>query len=277
MTTRADSFIEPMWKLARNVAGVLRTADRSTSLSYLSGLAIKTPAIVRARNLVPADLTMRGRTIRFFVDGTEVTLSGSDFSGAREMYCRRVYFASRMVQLQPGGTVIDLGANVGLFTTLAARRGCRVIAVEAQDELVRLARMRLAQNACEEKASLICGLVGCGAGVLSSATDVAKLCRKPEEDVQVVTMQSLFERFEIDSVCFLKVDIEGSEFALFREYEPWMSRVARIAMEVHPTFGDVGALIRVLHTAGFRTEQRDENLRLNNDPQREGYVYAWRP
>jgi hypothetical protein len=61
-----------------------------------------------------------------------IDLDGWLFSGAREMYCRQVYFPSAEFELQAGALVMDLGANAGLFSVPAGRIGWRVIAVEAQ-------------------------------------------------------------------------------------------------------------------------------------------------
>lgn len=74
---------------------------------------------------------MASRSWVFRTQGVELILEGRLFSGAREMYGRSVYFPDRNFQLESGTTVIDLGANTGLFSLLAALRGCRVIALEA--------------------------------------------------------------------------------------------------------------------------------------------------
>lgn len=273
-----ESLIEPLWKLSHNVSGVLRTVDRATCLQFLVGLAADAPRVLRQRNLAPVDRRMHGRSVTFRLGDTRVTLDGDDFSGAREMYCRRVYLANPKVGLRKGTTVIDLGSNVGLFTTLAARWGCRVISVEAQAGMVAEALRRLTQNACAANVELVCGLIGTGIGDFSTPEDVVRGSHHSAQDVvKPVSMDELLRTHDVQQVDFMKIDIEGSEFSLFRRYEPWMSRVRCIAMEVHPRFGTPEALEEVLHEAGFQTELRDEALRTRAmNAESGGYLYAWR-
>jgi hypothetical protein len=65
----------------------------------------------------------------------------------------------------------------------------------------------------------------------------------------VVNMEALLA--ELGAVDFLKVDIEGSEFALFDDCGTWIDRVHYIAMEVHNDCGDSQALQRRLREQGL--------------------------
>ena len=56
---------------------------------------------------------------------------------------------------------------------------------------------------------------------------------------------------ELDADDFLKVDIEGSEFALFEDCGPWIGRVHCIAMEVHHDCGVIQALELRLRDEGI--------------------------
>jgi hypothetical protein len=76
-------------------------------------------------------------------------------------------------------------------------------------------------------------------------------------------------------VDFLKVDIEGFEFDLFSGDIGWVRNVEKIAMEVHPDYGDVSALKSTLEKAGFRVWLLDGNRkRVTQLRESSGYVFA---
>ena len=47
----------------------------------------------------------------------------------------------------PGGSVLDIGANIGWYTMLAAQRGSRVLAVEPAPAMQEVLRQHVAANA----------------------------------------------------------------------------------------------------------------------------------
>lgn len=269
---------EPLLKLAHNLVGVARTLDTNNVVHFGAALAKNAGRIATTRNLRPADEAMRGRTTTFKVDGTEVTLSGDDFSSAREMYCRRVYLSHPPVHLRPGSTVLDLGANIGLFSLLAARRGCKVIAVEAQRGFVLEIQKRLRAAECEHSVEIECALIGSGTGVFATPADVSHASHyEPGQEVPSIDMPTLLKRHGISRIDFLKADIEGAEFALFAEYAPWMRQVDQIAMELHGQFGRADQIAQVLRQAGFQTAVVDDVMRPVADlGAHAGYVFAWR-
>jgi hypothetical protein len=57
--------------------------------------------------------------------------AGVVLSGTPDMYCRKVYSTVPGSGMSPGDTVLDLGANMGVFSTMTAVGGAGVIAVEA--------------------------------------------------------------------------------------------------------------------------------------------------
>ena len=57
-------------------------------------------------------------------------------------------------------------------------------------------------------------------------------------DIEVMTIDKLFEEYNIDHVDLLKVDIEGSEFALFESegFKKVVDKIDKIVLEAHPFF-----------------------------------------
>jgi hypothetical protein len=216
---------------------------------YTASVLRHLPSIVATRSLSHADRAMNERGFSCVVDGIRVTLPPGRFSGAREMYARRVYFPRAGLPFGPGDNVVDLGANVGLFTLLAAAAGARVLAVEAQEGMVPviedLARVNgVADNVLVRHAAVGGGVDGVGIGSHAGSAPPA------------ASMVQLLDAAGMARVRFVKCDIEGSEFALVRE-GAWLDRVDEIAMEVHPDHGSVPDVERTLCSRGFAVTLND--------------------
>lgn len=95
-----------------------------------------------------------------------------------------------------------------------------------------------------------------------------------------IRIPDLIEQYNLDSIDFLKIDIEGSEFGLFNQEDDltWLNQVHRIAMEVHPPFGDPNAIANLLTNHGFETWITDNSSRrvasLGTEPT--GFLFARR-
>jgi FkbM family methyltransferase len=263
--------------MVANVRGVYRACGPVPAIAYVATIARTLPAVARTRTLVAADRRMASRSWRFRAQGVEVLLEGRLFSGAREMYGRSVYFPDQRFQLESGTTVIDLGANSGLFSLLAALRGCRVVAVEAQlgfvEEIEALAR----RHGVVRQIQLEHALVGANRGVLAEPGAMQRATHFRNRQPERLTMSELFVRHSIEHVDFLKCDIEGSEFDLFASDSSWLDVVRRIAMEVHCDFGAVPELVALLERAGYSVTLRDNLLRRVRElRESSGYLYAIR-
>ncbi len=273
-------------RLRQDVAGVARTVDTATLGRWLAGLVVKSPEIIRTGGLVAADALVGDRVVRVTVPSGQVALiPGRSFSAAREIYCRNVYLR-RDLEVPAGGWVVDLGANQGMFSTLAAVMGAQVLAVEAQpafaDEIQELAR----GNRVADRVHVVTALIKSNRsdiGATGVLTDEERWRTATHADGSApveLGMNELLAKFGIDRVALLKIDIEGGEFSLLDPTDDleWLERVDQIAMEVHPTFGAVPALVDLYGAQGFRVEQTDNDGAsvAPGDPS-VAYVYARRP
>lgn len=203
-------------------------------------------------------------------------MDGSYFSGAREIYCRGVYFAVPGFGIGGEDVCVDLGANAGVFTTLAARCGKKVIAVEAQSEFLPLIRQNLLRNDCLSKTSVELGLIGSTTGKLSDPAE-RKNCSHWGREAPVRSLPEVLGRHHVGRVDFLKVDIEGSEFGLFDGDCGWLNRVSKVAMEVHCRFGDANRLRTRLENHGFRVWLVDNRQAVvSRLTESSGYIFARR-
>ena len=250
-----------------DIGSVCRSAQPRTAARWAAALAVHLPECAKSRSLAPADRVWARTGGRFKIVGDAVVSLPPDYTpGAREMYCRNVYFRTGLT-MPTSGWVIDLGANRGLFSAWAATSGAQVIAVDAQQGFEPLIRA-LAQH--NDVANRVHVEIGVASGVVASGTSVgliaddrrwAAASHGATERPAEVSVPELMARYRIDQVSLLKVDIEGGEFALLSGNEDlsWLHRVDQIVLEVHRDYGDEAALIGRLQRAGFSVDLRDNH------------------
>jgi hypothetical protein len=214
------------------------------------------------------------RECTFRVQGVRIKLPGEYFDGAREIYCRRAYSMGHRFDIRPNDVVVDLGCNVGVFTVLAASAGRSVLAVEAQAGWLEKAALTLQMNDCADRARLVHALVGADSGFFDA--ERGQLADPWIGDPPKMSMADLLENLPV--VDLMKIDIEGSEFALFSEDSDrsWLAAVRRIVMEVHPEFGSATNLGSTLATRGFSFQFVTNHGLLTPRLDEIGYLFAWR-
>lgn len=171
--------------------------------------------------------------------------------------------------LPNGGDVIDIGANVGIFSLLAAPTADRVIAFEP----LRQAFRQLQANAASTTGNVICvqrAVAGergkaslrpspsLTAGRLASAQG-ADPGFGPLHEVETLTLMDVFNEWSVDVCAFLKMDCEGSEFEIFDTTpSPVFQRINRLSLEVHEEISgrSVEEILGRLTREGFSTHVR---------------------
>jgi len=136
--------------------------------------------------------------------------------------------------------ILDIGANIGLATLWFKQRypAARVIAVEPDAENFELLKRNTAGLKDVElvQAALAPedGIIGFErAGLNPSGYHIRDL-KSGEKGVPAISMGSLLQRFGLEDVDLLKLDIEGAEKELFETTDiAWMDRVKTMAVELH--------------------------------------------
>jgi FkbM family methyltransferase len=186
------------------------------------------------------------------------------------------------VVLQDNWTIIDIGAGLGDFTAYAAQRSPngRVLAYEPFPESFALLQQNVALNklrnveaqpcAIAEKPGSLALNIGIGEAVQHSTTQTGA----NTIEVQAITLQQVFDEHELDRCDFLKMDIEGGEYAILRSVDTdLLKRVKRIALEYHDNTpaGKHDELVRLLQDSGFKVQ-------VHPNPVHDylGYLYATR-
>lgn len=191
---------------------------------------------------------------RFIVDLTQLAARNVFYYGFHERALTSVF----LHLLKEGDTVIDVGANFGYFTMLAARRvGChgRVVAFEPEPQNQRWLQQNLALNGYEwvEVSDFAIasgqGTVHMDAGRGTdnrgrTSTVVKHISHGALIDVRTLGLDGFCDRAGIRVVDLLKVDIEGGEASAIQGMVEGIKehRYRRILMEIHPQpLAEIGA------------------------------------
>ncbi len=171
-------------------------------------------------------------------------------SGIREMYVRDTYLCGGLLQIADGYTVLDLGSNMGNFTNLALAHGknIRVVAVEPNAYSNRVFTKSVGLNqGFLERTTLIRAFVGL------MANKQENLVSKDGNygGAPWISEDQLIEKAKLNSVDFLKCDIEGGEFDLLGRNSKLLTMTRLLAIEIHSFAGDVNYFIDELKACGF--------------------------
>jgi FkbM family methyltransferase len=174
-------------------------------------------------------------------------------------------------RLRPGDTFVDVGANTGWFTLLAADAvgpSGRVVSIEASPTTFlelkknvatnRLTNVRLVNEAVWSSASFLSFFQGppSHSGVSTVVPTFAKSrhCTLATQ-VPARPLPDLLTADEIASMRIIKIDVEGAERDVLLGLEAMLDTVPdnlEIFLELNPTEYDVGLLLRPLRNRGFR-------------------------
>ncbi|MFJ2815838.1 FkbM family methyltransferase [Streptomyces sp. NPDC087294] len=231
----------------------------------------------------------------------------------RELFTDNAYFRHG-IALPPHAVVVDVGANIGMFTLRVARQspGARIIAVEPVAELADA----VALNA--ELHDMDATVLRCALGRAEGETAftfyphnsvMSGRFADPDEDldvlkgylltgenayqgtqldrmaadrmtarprrVPVTTLTTVVHTHHLDRIDLLKIDVEKAEADVLDGIDDTVwPRIDRIVMEVHDVEGRLADVVARLRARGFWTTT-DQDPRLTRTPCHN--VYARRP
>lgn len=167
-------------------------------------------------------------------DPRDIDVAGTDVVVVCEVWDRNDYRIDSAHGLK--GTVLDIGANIGAFTVLAAKAGARrVIAVEPcasnRERLVHHVKVNHVRRAVTVHAEAVTGLPR-GTVRMTGDGGGARLAEGGEQEVATITLTELVHRY--GPLSLVKIDIEGGEFEVIGgTARDVFSNIERIAMEWH--------------------------------------------
>lgn len=176
-------------------------------------------------------------------------------------------------QLRPGDTVVDIGANVGYYTLLAAALvgpGGRVVAIEASptifavlEQNIRLKQVAAQITVCNVAAAALHGTVriyDAPAGNLGNTSTIREYTESEGRLVDAVPASELVE--DTAAVRLVKIDVEGDELSCLQGLQPLlrgMNQGASVVVEITPAFlakrhQTVGEVYDLMALCGFRAD-----------------------
>lgn len=233
------------------------------------------------------------RLLRFLADDTPIHLHGATFylglqSGEaqilREIYDYQLYDRSTDFIPSHGWTVLDVGANAGIYTIQQALRGAHVYAFEPNPHCFRRLSKNVEANnlthnvhafdaalgAAPGMGTLIVSPESTPGGVVEAveATDVAT----NDVTVRIVSLDQVVSEQGIRHIDLLKIDAEGAEVDILHGAEHTLSIVDRIVLEYHSD-ALLAQATTFLHEHGFTPVLRIANVMGGNA----GILYADKP
>jgi FkbM family methyltransferase len=198
----------------------------------------------------------------------------SDISTTWGIYCADSYHV-----LDACPTVVDLGANIGVFTLFAAfeLRAQRIIALEPVSRTYQHLLQNIADNKLEPRVTTVRAGIAGEAGSRTIDLGVASMhaCMYPRDDpnfesgqteqIEVMTLAGLFESQGLEQIDFCKMDCEGGETeAIMASSDETLRRIRLLGLEYHFPQGisDEPTLFGRLAKAGFKPIKHDRAERL---------------
>ncbi|MEY2472570.1 MAG: hypothetical protein QOK28_1899 [Actinomycetota bacterium] len=128
--------------------------------------------------------------------------------------------------LRRGDTFVDVGANVGTYTLLAASvEGTRVIAYEPTTSAFSRLRENITVNNLGPRVTARQAAVGATSGEASVTTDLGTMNRITEDGSgERVPLVALDTDASVGRVTLLKIDVEGAEVEVLRGAEQLIER-----------------------------------------------------
>lgn len=175
--------------------------------------------------------------------GTEIL--GVDFYTSRSLTLCELDFNEDLCGARdlvpPPKVVLDLGANVGIFSVLMAKTyGAKVYAVEAASHNAQNLALTAMKNGV---ADLIVPVLSCVSGkreklvlyqhpLNSGSCSIHNAPPYPAVEVDALPLDEVWDALNLDVVDFMKVDVEGSEYEIFQTFTKW-DKVKKIGIEIH--------------------------------------------
>lgn len=179
-----------------------------------------------------------------------------------EIYIRNVY--EPILQGKSDLTIIDCGANLGLFSLYVMKYAKTVIAVEPSSQIYEYLEKNTKDYPIIKTIKVAVGaengsleLFGSDENLTMFSSHKIGIHSDKSEKVQQMGMQTLLDYFSLTHVDFLKLDIEGSEFEVLAsdEFLKASPKIDCIMGEIHRWTGrNPAQCVQALEEAGYTVE-----------------------
>lgn len=224
---------------------------------------------------VPLSIYNLRNGLKFFI-----RRNSSDRNLINEICIKNDY--TRHFKIKEGDIVVDIGANIGIFSILASQRAKKVYSFEPVLENFKMltSNVKLNQKTnCILLNKAVSNTVGSrrlfladdNFGGNSFSGDHWQVKEHSQSiEVETTNLETFIKKNKIDQIDFLKIDCEGAEYEILMNCsKSVLSKIKKISMEFHNFNGDD----RVLKLIDFLKENKFE-VRVENLDYPIGMIYA---
>lgn len=197
-----------------------------------------------------------------------ISVQSGGLSTWYEIALLEAYAAVVQQRPQLGSVVIDVGANIGVFSLWAANligKTGRLVAIEPNPvSYLHLQRSLHSLTPPVDSVSVACGeyetdaVLHFEAGFTVSSSLESFVEADESANIHVRRLDSILEELGIDHIDMLKVDVEGAEESVLRGADRLLAVTDRIAVET--TEGELGSGVRTfLANRGFEVVGEEAN------------------
>ena len=203
------------------IRAVFRILPEGSALFIYRTLAkipgIRTLTDVAAKKLIPTSITLPYGTL--FLNPEDAVVSGALALGVYETYQTELFAES----IQPGMTVIDIGANIGLYTVIAGNRSGpmgRVFAFEPEPHNMDYLKKNIEANTLSATVTAVADALSNhdGQSLLHlHRTNKGRHSLVDYQDtndtitVRTTTLDAFLHTHSTERVAVIKIDVEGAE------------------------------------------------------------------
>lgn len=161
-----------------------------------------------------------------FNDGYKIICKNKDLNCVAETCINNDYLKNKIIQIKKNDIVFDIGAHIGSFSILAANKGATVYAFEPEKNNYLLLLKNIKINNLENK------IIPFDFGVYSQNQELklyessntgghsiinnSNQFNQKYQLIKLKTLENICKELKIDHIDLLKIDIEGSEYDLFK-------------------------------------------------------------
>jgi len=229
-----SSFISNLKKgISSRLSSSFKNPYKKVGLSWLQ--------IKKLKHLAPGKI----RRYPFLHKEIYFTAPAEFLHGVREIFIEELY----KQELQPNPYIIDCGANIGLSVIYAKEHypGARIIAFEPDDMNFSLLEDNIksfgySNISLKKEAVWIANTELEFAGLGSMSSKINHNSGLATKTVKATRLRDLLS----EKVDFLKIDIEGAEYAVLKDIRDSLQNVKNLFVEYHGNFNQTGELTDML-------------------------------
>lgn len=194
-------------------------------------------------------------------DSTKFFIRNNFDAGAlREIVIQDHY---KLSQIKKDDIIVDIGAHIGIFSIMAAKRGSKVLSYEPVPDNFSLLEKNIELNHMTNIKPInkaVCSAVGKrkislepvnfgGHSFYSSSGSFI--------EIECVNLEKILTENNLEKIDLLKIDCEGAEYEiLLKTKEKAMKKINKIAMEYHTIKGhNIEELVSFLGKNGFAVKK----------------------